>query len=372
MRNELQQHKKSDKIKWIATALAVVMLGVGVTAAITKGFKDWNPYGWFDKKQEQPTDSTETPDSGGAVIGESTGNGVKLAARMLTSAEYDDYGVSPQAENAHTLTATVTPANATYKELEWSASWTDTLPWATDKTVSDYVTVTPSSDTLSAVVECKAPFAAQVQITVSYVHDSKINAACTVDYLQKYQNAFTGYIALDNTSGKKANFSSSADTRISIDFPFADNSELSRLGTKNGEISVTPQANDVYTIPMEYSLTKVEMLMSSAMSRAFSEYPAGFSTVTSSSSTPLADVTYKDGKCTGLMQKFMGITDYSSGNVSTVKSKLGGYSDCYYEYKIYFSVNGEEKSVSIRLSFTSSSIAIPVSNIGLSDGSIVF
>lgn len=54
MRNELQKHKKSDKIKWIATALAVVMLGVGVTAAITKGFKDWNPYGWFDKKTEQP------------------------------------------------------------------------------------------------------------------------------------------------------------------------------------------------------------------------------------------------------------------------------------------------------------------------------
>lgn len=371
MSNELQQHKKSDKIKWIATALAVVILGIGVTASLTQGFKNWNPYGWFDNKQEQPAVSTETSDSGGAVIEESTGNGVKLTTRMLTSAEYDDYGVSPQAENAHTLTATITPANATYKELKWAASWTTSSVWATDKTVSDYITVTPSSDTLSAVVECKAPFAAQVQITVSYVHDSSINAACTVDYLQKYQDAFTGYIALDN-SANKANFSSSADTRLSIDFPFTDNSELSRLGTRNGEVSVTPQGNDVYTIPMEYSLTKVEMLMSSAMSRAFSEYPAGFQTVTSSSSTPLAGVTYKDGKCTGLMQKFMGITDYSSGNVSTVKSKLGGYTDCYYEYKIYFSVNGEEKSVSIRLSFTSSSIAIPVSNIGLSDGSIVF
>lgn len=37
MRNELQKHKKSDKIKWIATALAVIMLGVGA-AIVTDCF----------------------------------------------------------------------------------------------------------------------------------------------------------------------------------------------------------------------------------------------------------------------------------------------------------------------------------------------
>ena len=371
MRSELQQHKKSDKIKWIAMTLAVVILGLGVTAAMTQGFKDWNPYGWLEEKQEQPADSTEIPDSG-AIIGESTSSGVKLASKMLTAGEYDEYGVSPQAENAHTLTATITPENATYKQLDWVASWTDSSAWATDKTVSDYITVTPSSDTLIAVVECKSPFAAQVQITVSYRHDPNINAVCTVDYLQKYQDAFTGYISLDGTSGNKSDFSSTADTRINIDFPFTDNSDLSYLSTRNGEISVTPQGNDVYTIPMEYGLTKVEMLMSSNMSRAFMEYPAGCTTVTSDVLTVLSNVTYQDGKCTGLMQEFMGITDYSRGNVSTIKSKLGSYyNDCHYEYKIYFSVNGEEKSVYIRLSFTRSSIAIPISNVGLS-GSIVF
>lgn len=53
MRNELHRHKKSDKIKWIAVFAAIILLAVSVTAAMTKGFNDWNPYGWFDKKEEQ-------------------------------------------------------------------------------------------------------------------------------------------------------------------------------------------------------------------------------------------------------------------------------------------------------------------------------
>ena len=64
---------------------------------------------------------------------------------------------------------------------------------------------------------------------------------------------------------------------------------------------------------------------------------------------------------------------YSGGNVSSIKSKLGSYyNDCYYEYKIYFSVNGEEKTVYLRLSFDKSSIATPVTNIDLSDSNIIF
>lgn len=52
MSNELKKHKKSDKVKWFVTLLAILLIAVAVTATITKGFRNWNPFGWFDKKEE--------------------------------------------------------------------------------------------------------------------------------------------------------------------------------------------------------------------------------------------------------------------------------------------------------------------------------
>lgn len=51
-KNSLSKHAKSDRAKWIITFLAVILLSVGVLAAITQGFTNWDPYGWFDKPQE--------------------------------------------------------------------------------------------------------------------------------------------------------------------------------------------------------------------------------------------------------------------------------------------------------------------------------
>lgn len=39
-------------------------------------------------------------------------HGIRLAAVKLASSEYEAYGVSPLAESAYTLTATITPADA--------------------------------------------------------------------------------------------------------------------------------------------------------------------------------------------------------------------------------------------------------------------
>lgn len=378
MSNELQQHKKSDKIKWIATALAVVILGIGVTASLTQGFKNWNPYGWFDNKQEQPAVSTETSDSGGAVIEESTGNGVKLTTRRLTSAEYGNYGVSPLAETAYTLTATVTPAEAVNKKVDWSVSFKNAnSTWAAGKKVTDYVTVTPTSDgSLTATVANLGEFGEQIKITVTSRDNPTAKAECTVDYQQKFQS-LTGYISLDTASETKADFSSSADTRLSIDFPLADNSQKGYLGTHTSEISITPIGTNVYTLSMEYEITKVEMKLASNVSRGLSESSMGFSTSHGELST-LSGVTYKNGKCTGKMQEFMGIADYSNGNVSVVKANLyrytngGNDTDRLSEYKIHYTVNGEEKVFSFYLAYSLASLSTAVGGIELNDGSIVF
>ncbi len=56
MKNELKRHKRSDGIKWLLVTVAVILLAVAVTAAITSGFKNWNPYGWLDTPQEEETE----------------------------------------------------------------------------------------------------------------------------------------------------------------------------------------------------------------------------------------------------------------------------------------------------------------------------
>ena len=124
---------------------------------------------------------------GGVIFNEPEGNGMQLTARKLLSSEYDEYGVSELAETAYTLTATVTPANAMNKEVDWSVSFVDpTSAWASGKTVTDYVTVMPTSEgSLTARVECKAAFGTQIVVTVTSRENRSASATCTADYQQR-------------------------------------------------------------------------------------------------------------------------------------------------------------------------------------------
>ena len=112
------------------------------------------------------------------------------------------------AEDAYTLTATVQPADAANKAIDWSVSFTDSGDeWATGKTVTDYVTVTPTSDgALTAKVENIAAFGEQITVKATSRDNSSAYATCTVEYLQRT----TGYtFVLDektyNTTGTKTN-----------------------------------------------------------------------------------------------------------------------------------------------------------------------
>ena len=58
---------------------------------------------------------------------------------------YAANGISAQADSAYKLTATVTPADAMNKAVDWSIAWVNgNGTFASGKTVTDYVTVTPT------------------------------------------------------------------------------------------------------------------------------------------------------------------------------------------------------------------------------------
>lgn len=194
--NELNRHKKSDKIKWAFTGIAFVLVFVLLTGVCLQifGTGKQKPSEWFkkpDTEQTQPKeDSGVNEVAGGAVINESASNGIKLMSARIAPTAYAANGISPQADSAYTLTATITPADANNKAVDWSIAWVNSnSAYASGKTVTNYVTVTPTSDgALTANVECKQAFGEQIKVTATSRDNPAMKAECTVDYAQKITN----------------------------------------------------------------------------------------------------------------------------------------------------------------------------------------
>lgn len=372
----MANYRDNSNIGWkiLSLFLALVLVAGIITGVVfwQKGNIVFNPV------EQEETDKKPEENNGGAVVGESTGNGVKVMSTKIAKEDYAANGISPLAETAYTLTATITPSNATIQDVDWSVSFVNnSSAWATGKTVTDYVTVTPTEDgALTANVECLQAFGEQIKVTVTSREISSAKADCTVDYQQKFQS-LTGYISLDTASDKKAEFSDTSDTRRTIAFPLADNSQKEYLSTHTGEISITPIGSDVYTLPMEYEITKVEMKLATNQARGWAEYPANFTT-SHGELSELAGVTYEGGKCTGKMQEFMGVADYSNGNVSSARANLYRYlngandSDRYSNFVVHYNFNGEGKTFSFGLCYDLTTLGLAVSGVNLSDSNIIF
>lgn len=81
-----------------------------------------------------------------------------------------------------TLTATVLPATASNKTVDWSVAWADSSNTAT---VTDYVTVTPTSNgSTTATVTCKKAFTGNIIVTVT-TRESGYTAECIVSFVGK-------------------------------------------------------------------------------------------------------------------------------------------------------------------------------------------
>ena len=217
---ELQNHKKSDKVKWVISFILIFVLLVGLIGA------------WvLLLKPEEPAPEQE---DGGAIITEGESSGIKLMSMKIPSAQYAEYGISPLADTAYQLTATIVPEIATDKTVDWAIAWANTghghgddvnagggiivpelraaettessAEWIS-KPVTDYVTVTPTSDgALTANVECLKDFGAQVKVTVTSRDNTDVKANCLVDYTQKLQGVKATFGSTVLTDGMTKSF----------------------------------------------------------------------------------------------------------------------------------------------------------------------
>ena len=229
----MRKSTKNAIVAFVAILLAlaiVIACGVGsswfTNGDIATWFNSWGK----GEQTEQPDE--ETPEEGGengAVLEESESNGVALMSAKIATADYEAYGVSPLADTAYTLTATITPSDATNKAVTYSVAWKNaSSAWASGKTVTDYVTVTQATTgSLTATVTCLQPFGEQVIVTCVVTDNVDLKATCTVDYFRK----LTG-LGLDITCSNSGSLMAydtltwsfdPENSDISVDFPLLKN-----------------------------------------------------------------------------------------------------------------------------------------------------
>ena len=208
--------KKYQKAKGGASSLtvkivAIVLMLVMICAIVFSVLQFCMPSGrgikpseWFGgTTTEQPKDPDEdredliADENGGLAISQDKkpNGAARLSATKIAEEDYEENGVSPQAETAVTISIIdIEPANATELLADWSATFLtegneEYAAWAEGKEVADYVTVTPAENTLSAVVECTAPFAAQIEVQAQFRTGDKVTLSCICDYYKDYQTA---------------------------------------------------------------------------------------------------------------------------------------------------------------------------------------
>lgn len=190
----LQSHCKSDKIKWVLSGIAFVLVFailIGMCLQIF-GTGKVKPSEWFKKETEKVE---EVADDGGMEISDDENHGISIVRTAIPVSQFAEYGISPIAESAVQLVASIEPADATYTGLTWSVDFVDKSGWAADKTATDYVSLDSYKTggqygqiNQRVTVSCLQAFAKQIQIKVVSDDNPAYSGVCTVDYVSRLTN----------------------------------------------------------------------------------------------------------------------------------------------------------------------------------------
>lgn len=334
---ELYAHKRSDKVKWVISFFLIIVLLAGVVGAWVLLLK--------------PEESKPEPEEGGAIITEVESHGMKLMSTRIAPEDYDEYGISPMAETAYQLTATITPENATNKAVDWTIAFVNpSSEWASGKTVTDYVTVTPTSDgALTANVECLQAFGEQVRVTVTSRDNTSVKANATVDYTEKLSavKATFGSTVLSNGMTKSFDLNASGQAAESWTFDYT---------------------TSAHTIADEYTTT-VKISFADGVSAVESAVGVEFTWAgeTITSGMPSFDKTFFD-------KVFVTESGAVSSNPTQYNKLVAALSAGVTLFEVEVSTTGTygNKTDTYTINVTSDGLNIRVEGIKLDDTSIVF
>lgn len=355
-------YKSNSNKFWTGFLAVLLVLVIAGTAALvgvlSDGFKNWDKF----KTNEEQTE--ETADNGGAIIGESVGSGVKVMSAKITSEDYAANGISPMAETAYQLTATVTPQEATEKAVDWSVAFVNpSSEWATGKIVTEYVTVTPTADgALTANVECLQAFGEQIKVTVTSRSDESKTASCTVDYAQRLESTFVTFVANSNLSGDKAIVLNESNYSSAMNW-FVFDMFLTAPSSDKKTPQLTYNTNEVYTLADEYTTT-IEIVPSEELVKATpsvvkGSYDAtnGFCPNQEFLNTIFGESFATDSQAVYRMAQFFSIYAVADA-INVIVTTTGTYS--------------ESVVTTFSIAFSADSVGVAVSGITLDKSTIVF
>ena len=223
---ELYEHKRSDTVKWVLTLISFILVGVMLAGIIL---------GWFEK------DDAEEEQAGAPaysfIVGNSEGNRMTLTSVRNNAVTGESV----------TITATVEPDNeAENTGVDWTAAWKNAESvWASGKSVSDYVTLTPGGEDYAAsksvTLENLQPFGEQIIVKATARDDPEITATCTADYAQKPVN-FT--LSFGEVS---CNFGGDTDVTLEINA----NAETAPGGAADAQFT----KSEVYSLSQEFTVS---------------------------------------------------------------------------------------------------------------------
>ena len=245
MSNEYNDKSWTERTNWIVTVIAlalVAILSIGLLCALFIQPRD-------NDEEAVPKD--------GAIISETAENGISLMSAKIMPVAYAESGVSALADTAYTLTATVEPDYSGEKEFDWEVSFQNaSSSWANGKTVTNYVTVTPTSDGANtATVECKQAFGEKIIVTCTSRDYAGLSATCTVDYAQR----ITGMdVTLEGS--RTGNRDIPEGEEVTINFTYYGGTSSYNVYT----VRATATYSDVYTLA-ESATCKVSFLTSAGV-----------------------------------------------------------------------------------------------------------
>ena len=305
MSNNNKQYKKSKILNGVLGGLLALVVagGVAFVGVLSNGFKDWGHL--KPPAQEEPNTPEDDTTKGEASIENGESAGIRLMAMKIPVAEYKTYGVSVQAETAYTVTATVYPADAADQKVDWSVSFANaSSTWASGKKVTDYVTVTPSSDgALTAVIQNVAAFGEQIIVKTTSRDNAEAYATLNVEYLQRT----TGYTLTLNdktysTTGTKTN-------SVTPDFSVGKGCNVNLVVNKS---TVYTRAN---TDKAEYITVKPTEAFKSALVKAGLDFvPREYGLTSSGLSYGWFDSTFVQGLTNAQKNKLISAIKGFSGN----------------------------------------------------------
>ena len=224
--NELYEHKRSDTVKWVLTLIAFIVVGVMLAGILC---------GWFEKDEAKEEQAGAPAYS--FIVGNGEGNRMSLMSVRNSAVTGESV----------TITATVEPDNeAENTGVDWTATWKNAgSEWASGKSVSDYVTLTPGGEDYAAsksvTLENLQPIAEQIIVKATARDDPEITATCTADYAQKPVN-FT--LSFGEVS---CNFGGDTDVTLEINA----NAETALGGAADAQFT----KSEVYSLSQEFTVT---------------------------------------------------------------------------------------------------------------------